>query len=201
MPFNILQVIIIALISVSLIGLTLPWTMGAINDSMDVMEISFIKSQFDTCSDRILETARTGTTNKCFFNINRGELTGKTESLSYTLVSKADICDAHPLTLIDERRHIWQKCSEIGGQKVYEMLWMFPQELEVEGDTVQGSKMVGETSSGSIEFCDTPPCTIDFITLSVYVNFDYSPGESGNVVDMSRVSITDDDVTLRIKLY
>jgi hypothetical protein len=198
MPFNILQVIIIVLIAVSLVALTFPWTARVINESMDTVEVSFIKSQFDTCSDRILETARTGASNKCFFNINRGALTGKAEGLDYTIASTTGICDSHPLTEIDERRHIWQSCSRVGGLSVYEMLWMFPQELEVEGTGVQGSKVEGETSSGSITIGNNGE--IVFRTLSVYVGFDYTPGETGNVVDMSRVSITDEDVKLRIRL-
>ena len=172
--------------------------MKTINESMDTVEVSFIKSQFDTCNDRILETARTGTSNKCFFNINRGRLTGKTEGINYAIVSTTKVCDPHPLIQIDERRHIWQKCSEVDGRSVYEMMWMFPVELEVSGSGVSGSKVEGETSSSGITIGNDGD--IVFRTLSVYVNFDFTPGETGNVVDMSRVSITDDDVTLKLKL-
>ena len=197
MPFNVLEAVLITVISVSLVALSFPWVMKAIGESMDTIEVSFIKSQFDTCSDRILETARTGTSNRCFFNINRGKLAGKTEGLSYTIVSSASICDPHPLTEIDDRKHIWQECREVDGQKVYEMLWMFPKELEVSGTGIQGSKMAGQSSSGSIGFDDP----INFRTLSVYVGFEYKPDETGNVVDMSRVAITDEDVTLSIRLH
>ena len=126
MPFNVLQAVLILLISVSLISLSLPWVVDYIGESMDLIEVSNIEAQFEACSERILETARTGTGNKCFFNINRGELTGKPEGLSYNIVSTALICDSHALTEINERKHIWQKCSVSGKYRTYEMLWMFP---------------------------------------------------------------------------
>jgi hypothetical protein len=195
MPFNIVLVMIIAVISVSLVAIASPWAIKTINESMDAVEVSFIKSQFETCNDRILETARTGTANKCFFNINRGELAGRPESLNYTIVSTARICDPSPLTEVDEKKHIWQLCYDSGGQSVYEMMWMFPKELEISGSGVQGSKQQGESSSSSIDFDQT----IQFETLSVYVNFDYEPGETGNVIDMVRTNVTEDDVTIRIK--
>jgi len=195
MPFNILQVILIVVISVSLISLSFPWAIETIEESMDLTEVNSIKSQFDTCSERILETARAGTTNKCFFNINRGELTGDVRGLDYKIVSSADICDSHDLTKIDERRHIWQSCSISGENRIFEMLWMFPKELNVSGTGVQGSKMKGEGSIGSIGFSDP----IEFITLSLNVNFQYQPGESGKVVEMSRVYISEENVTLRVK--
>jgi hypothetical protein len=197
MPFNVLQAVMILLVTVSLVSLALPWAVGAIGESFDIVEVGNIKSQFDACSERILETARTGTTNTCFFNINRGELIGKAEGLSYNIVSSAPICDAHSLTKIDERRHIWQKCSVSGKYRNYEMIWMFPKELEVNGTGVRGNKVAGESDAGNIGF----PSEIIFRTLSVYVAFEYSPNVSGNVVEMSRSSINDDNVTLSVRIY
>jgi hypothetical protein len=177
--------------------LSLPWAVGVIGESMDSIEVGNIKAQFEACSERILETARTGTTNTCFFNINRGELTGRVEGLSYNIVSSAPICDAHPLTEIDERKHIWQKCSISGKYRSFEMLWMFPKELEVSGKGVTGNRVAGETTAGSIGFDPN----IVFRTLSVYVAFDYVPEGSGNIVEMSRAAITDDNVTLSVRIY
>ncbi len=187
----------ILLISVSLVSMSLPWVIDTVGESMDMVEVGNIKTQFDACSDRILETARTGTSNKCFFNINRGELIGKAEGLSYNIVSSAPICDSHPLTKIDDRKHIWQKCSVTGKYRTYEMLWMFPKELEVNGTGVTGNMVMGEMSSGSIGF----PSEIVFRTLSVYVAFEYAPGESGNIVELSRTAVTGDNVTLSVRMH
>lgn len=199
MPFNIIESILIVVVSVSLVGLLFPTVMRIVGEAMDSVEVGMIKSQFDSCSERILETARTGSTNKCFFNINRGDLTGMSDGISYKIVTTASICDKHFMTLIDEKRHIWQSCDVIGNERVFEMKWMFPQELEITGSQVQGSKMSGESPSGSITIGEDGE--IDFRTLSVYVAFEYTPGESGNVVEMGRLAVTDEDVTLRIRLY
>jgi len=165
MPFNVLQAVLIVFIVVALTSLSLPWAMKTIGESMDLTEVNSIKSQFDTCSERILETARTGTTNKCFFNIDKGVLTGKKEGISYKIISSANICDSHGLTEIDARRHIWQSCNVSGENRIFEMLWMFPKELNVSGEKVEGSKMKGESSVGSIGFSEK----IEFLTHSSIV--------------------------------
>lgn len=196
MPFNILQALLIVVVAISLISLSLPWAMKTIGESMDLNEVNSIKSQFDTCSDRILETARTGTTNKCFFNIDRGKLTGDVRGLDYKIISSAKICDQHDLIKIDERRHIWQSCSVSGENRIFEMLWMFPKELNITGEEIKGSKMRGESEVGSISFKDEP---IEFKTLSLEVNFQYQPGESGKIVELSRVGVTEQNITLKVK--
>ncbi|MBN2202631.1 MAG: hypothetical protein JW700_00375 [Candidatus Aenigmarchaeota archaeon] len=194
MPVNILQVILITGVSVAIVALAFPWALATINQSMDMVEVSFIKSQFDTCSDRILETARTGTNNKCFFNINRGELVGRSDGLSYAISSSSDLCDEHSFVQIDEKRHIWQRCSVDSGVTIYEMKWMFPVELEIQGSEVTGIIMEGETQTGDIYFASS----LNFRTLTVFVNFDYNEGESGRIVDITRTTITEDDVTLKV---
>ena len=168
----------------SIVSLSFPWAMETVGKSRDLIEVNFIKSQFDTCSDRILETARTGVTNKCFFNIDRGELTGMAEGLSYKLISSTDICDPHDLTEIDEKRHIWQRCYVFDEYRVFEMLWMFPEELKVSGTSIEGSKMQGESTTGSINFTDpilfwnkvvNDVRKLDFRTLNTLLNkFGYS---------------------------
>ena len=197
MPFNILQVILIAAVSVALIGIASPSIMGSIDESMDMIEVNYIKSQFDACSDRILETARTGVENRCFFNIDRGEMRGTSTSLSYVLVGTANICDPHDSIQIDEKRHIWQKCTATTEGRVFEMLWTYPEEIEIAGSNIGGSIMWGDTKQGDIDFDPD----VNFITVSVYVKFEYKPGETGNIVDMERVSFTEDDVTLKLTLH
>jgi hypothetical protein len=174
----------------------IPWVIETIGGSIDLMEVGNIKSQFDACNERILETVRTGTTNRCFFNVNRGAITGKQEGLSYQISSPVDICDPHGLIEIDPRKHIWQECTGADNQRVLEMLWMFPRELNVSGTGFQGSKISGSSPSGDIGFSET----IIFRTISVYVVFEYPIGSTGSVIEMSRTAITNKNVTLTVEM-
>jgi hypothetical protein len=195
--FTVIQSVLLLLIATSLISVTLPWALRIINISMDVTEIRSIKSQFDTCSDRILETARTGSTNKCIFNIRNGQITGRVEGIYYSLLSNGPICDQSPLVEIDSKTHVWQECNVSGNQRVFGMLWMFPKELNVTGTGISGSKMQGQSTAGSINFGSL----VTFRTLTLNVEFQYQPGESGNIVEMSRINITDKNVTMRVRIY
>lgn len=194
---TIVQAVLILVVSVSLIVLALPWALKTIGISVDMTEIQSIKSQFDTCSDRILETARTGSSNKCIFDIKNGKITGRTEGIYYSLLSNGPICDPSPLVLIDNKTYVWQECNVTGSVRNFGMLWMFPKELSITGKGIEGSKMQGQSTSGSIDF----PNVVSFRTLSLSVDFQYRPGEAGKIVEMTRLNITDQNVTLRVKIY
>jgi type II secretory pathway pseudopilin PulG len=194
--FTILQAMLIMLLILILAAMTLPWAMENVGTSMDLSEFKTIKSQFNDCNQRIVETARTGTTNTCIFNIKRGEITGRKEGINYKIVSNAPLCDASPLVEIDPRNHVWQECNVSGKQRIYNLLWKFPSSLNVTGEGIQGNQMVGQTNIGNIGF-DEP---VNFETLSLYVNFQYQPGQAGSVVELSRVDITQTNVTLKVKI-
>lgn len=192
----IIQVMLLFIIVTSLIVLMFPWAVKTIGESMDVSEIDSIKPQFDDCGEKILETARTGTTNKCIFNIKRGTITGKTEGVEYNLLSTAPICDQHDLVEIDERTHVWQACSVSGENRIYSLLWYFPLQLKVNGTDVQGDEVKGKMAVADINFQNP----IEFKTLTLYAGFEYVPGEAGDVIEISRVNITETNVTLKIKI-
>jgi len=194
--FTILQAMLVMLLILVLAAMTLPWAMENVGTSMDLSEFKTIKSQFDDCNQRIIETARTGTTNKCIFNIKRGEISGRQEGINYKIVSNAPLCDPSPLTEIDSRNHIWQECNVSGKTRIYNLLWKFPSSLNVTSEGIQGNQMVGQTSIGDIYF-DEP---INFETLTLYVNFQYQPGQVGSIVELSRVDITQTNVTLKVKI-
>jgi hypothetical protein len=195
--FSILQALLIVIVVLSMLSMTIPWSVKTIGESMDLSEVKAIKPQFDDCSGKILETARTGITNKCIFNIIRGAITGKEEGINYKLISSANICDQHELTKIDEKRYIWQSCSVSGENRIFEMLWYFPSLLRVSGTGVEGSQIRGEMEIAEMSFEDP----IEFTTLTLYANFQYQPGESGSVVEISRINYTQHDVNLKIKIY
>jgi len=194
---SVLQAVLILLIALSLAAMALPWATENIGTSMDLSEFKTIKSQFDECNERIVETARTGSTNKCIFNIKRGEVTGRQEGIYYRIISNAPICDASPLVEIDPRNHVWQECNVSGKQRIYGLLWKFPSALNVSGESIEGNQMVGQTTIGDIEFEDQP---INFNTLTLYVNFQYQSGQTGSIVELSRVDVTQTNVTLKVKI-
>jgi hypothetical protein len=194
--FSIVQAVLILLLIVALVAMTLPWAIEELEKAMDLTELNTIKPQFVDCDNKIIETARTGSANKCIFNIKRGGISGRADGIYYTLLSNAQICDPSPLTEIDSESHIWQECSASGSQRIYGMLWKFPSSLNVTGTQVQGDQMTGTTTIKDINF--SSPITFD--TLTLYVNFQYSTGQMGNVVELSRVDVTQTNVTLKIKI-
>ncbi len=192
---TIIQVLLIMLLIASLVTIVLPWTTSSVESFMDVSEIKTIKSDFQHCNDKIIETARTGISNKCIFSVTRGEITGKEDGIYYKIISKANICQEHPWKEVDEKNHIWQKCEVSGEGKILYIKWMFPSSLEVVGDII-GTQLRGATEFADIEF-NNP---VRFITLTLYVEFVYTPGEKGNIVEFSRLNVTEEKITLKIKI-
>ena len=187
------QAILLLVISASIITVAVPWALSTVSLSFDVTEINTIKSQFDSCNDRILETARTGSTNKCMFDVKNGQITGRTEGLYYKIVSSGPVCDYSPLVEIDGRTHVWQECNVTGTQRVYGMLWMFPKDVNITGAGLGGAVSDGS----SVGFGST----VTFRTLTLSVIFNHKVGEAGTVVEMSRVNMTGSNVTLSVKIY
>ena len=192
----VLQVIIILVILLALAALTLPWAIDNIKTSMDLTEVKSVGPQFDDCNSRIIETARTGSTNKCMFSVKQGQISGRADGIYYNILSNAPICDESDLTEIDTRNHIWQECNVSGKQRSYGILWKFPSTLNVSGEGIEGNQLSGQTSVSSIDFGQTT----NFDTLTLFVNFQYTVGQIGNVVELSRVNVTQTNVTLRVKI-
>jgi hypothetical protein len=173
----------------------LPWATSSVGVFMDVSEIRTVRSDFQSCNSKIIETARTGTTNKCIFSVTRGEITGREDGIHYNIVSEGNICQEHPWKEVDEENHIWQKCEVSGEERVLYLKWMYPSTLEVSGNII-GTQLRGTSPFAEIEF-NNP---VRFITLTLYVEFLYNPGESGNMIEISRINMTQDKITLKIKI-
>lgn len=195
---GIIELLLITVVIISLAAIFLPWLGDTINQSLETGEVSAIYSQFKSCSEKILETARTGTTNKCIFSISKGKIIGKTEGIEYSLVSNAPICDEHNQTLIDEQSHIYQSCNISGMSRVFTMLWMFPSEIKIEAEGLQGSEIKGDTPVGIIDFGAGP---IEFKTITLLVEFEYNEKESGGTVELGRKSISTEKVIITLKIY
>jgi len=200
---TILQAMLIMLIAISLVVIALPWVLDIIGEMMDISEIKGVKTQLEMCDEKIIETSRTGSVNKCLFSVSRGELTGSREGINYKLISFADVCDRHPWVLINEEKHLWQKCDVRGDKSILELRWNFPKEIKIQGQQFVGNELRGDVPIGNINFGDEPLLygeDIVFRTLSLYVEFEHQLGETGNLIEISRVSITAEDVTLKIKI-
>ncbi len=195
---GVIEFVLIIAIVISLTAFSYPWASKIIGEALDLGEISAVEPQFKQCSRKILETARTGTTNRCTFSISNGQLKGKIEGIEYSLMSTAPVCDPHPLIIIDEDSHIYQECEVSGENRVYKLLWMFPLELEAEGSGVEGDQLQGETPISNISFSDDP---IKFLTLTLLAEFEYGPGESGNSVEITRKSLSSDKILMGVRIY
>lgn len=196
--FNTLEFLLITAVVIALTAFALPWIAGILNESFDVGEVSSIRGQFKSCSNKILETARTGTTNTCFFSISRGKVLAKIEGLEYTLLSTSKICTPHSLEIIDEQSHIYQECVDAGLTRIYKMLWMFPSEIKIEAEGLQGSEIRGDTPVGNIDFGAGP---IEFKTITLLVEFDYNVNQTGSTVELTRKSMSTEKIVIGVKIY
>ena len=191
------EFVLIALVVVAIIAFIYPWASKMMKEAFDAAEVSAMQNQFKDCNLKILETARTGTKNKCLFSISQGELTGTNLGIEYNLDTESPICEQHTLMIIDEESHIYQSCIVSGDYKNFKMVWRFPESVLVEGTGLQGTQMKGDSPVGTITFGDD----VVFITLTLQVNFDYGEGGTGNTVELERKSIDSDKVELSVNIY
>jgi len=153
--------IIIAFVAISLSIIAVVWIVPQIEKSMELSEIQIVRNQFEDCNNKIMETARTGSTNKCFFSINKGQLTANTSGINYKITSRAGICDQHPWVQINEEKHIWQKCDVSDNNRIFEMMWSFSSYIVFQLNGISEKRL-------------------------------------GNVVEISRVDVTEDTATLKL---
>ena len=194
-----LIIVVIVLLTAILVAWTIMNTLGF----FEMNEINAVKNEFRECNDKIIETARTGLSNKCIFSADRGELTGSKDGIHYKIVSSTKICDKHPWVLIDGVKHIWQKCDISGREDILELKWNFPSEVEIEGQNLNGSVIVEISPIREIIFNDPT----DFVTLSLFVQFELGEEEgveilskTGNIVEISRIEMTTEKITLKINM-
>jgi len=166
---TILQAVLIFAIAVSLVAISIPWIYGAIHKSLDASEMDTVRDQMGVCNERLVETARTGTSNKCIFSANRGRVTAEWDGIYYDLITTASICDEHDWAEVDKERHLESTCDETFDIKHYILRWRWPSEVRMEG--------YGFTGELRKEDEDPTPVTFDpevqFRTLTVVVEFDF----------------------------
>jgi len=141
--------IVNVIISVVLIGIIVAALLFLINaslqSSLDISEFETIKSQFEDCNRKILETARTGSINRCSFSAGRGEVVVGGDTILYKIVTNANICDESNWIKING--NLWHMCTVYGGSRLYQLKWDSPEILF----QILGGKPFGKLSGIEIK--------------------------------------------------
>ncbi len=192
--FTIFQAVLIFAIAVSLAAVAAPWAYKSVQKSLDVSEMKTIKDQMQLCNDKLVETARTGTSNKCTFSANRGKITAKIDGIYYNLASTADICDTHDWYNVNKDTHLESKCLVTQELRDYNMRWRWPKDVMMEGLGFTGEISKSGTPTDTITF----EPEVSFITITVVVEFDYIEGQGGKEIEISRIALTEDKAKLNV---
>lgn len=115
----ILMIVVVVLLTAIIVAWTLMNTFGF----FEMNEINTIKHDFEECNDKIIETARTGLSNKCIFSIDRGHIKGTNDEISYEIVSRVKVCDESDWVLINPEKNVWQRCDFSGRENIFGLKW------------------------------------------------------------------------------
>ena len=140
--FKILGVILIAFITIAVTIIAVIWVIPTIEKLIQLNEFQTVRNQFYECNDKIMETVRTGSTNECYFSVERGQLTVDTESIHYRIISETDICDPHQWTQQKEEKYVWQRCEVSATHRIFELMWNFSSYVEFQFPTEVLGKVV-----------------------------------------------------------
>jgi len=167
----------------------LPWAMKQMSSSVEHSEISIVKKNFIECAKRVIETARTGSTQKCVFAVNKGNLFVKREGIYYKLASTSKLCDPHPWRVLEHTNTVWSRCLVNGSVYVFELRWFYPK-----NDTVvlEGDVSV-QTPSGEKSYPLQTKGVLNVI-------FESPEGLKGKTIEIRRKLLTKDHAILTIKI-
>ena len=115
---------LIMIITALLTSLLVIWTLFNATGFFEVNEINAVKEEFRECNNKIIETVRTGLSNKCIFPVEKGELSGNSDEIAYSIITTEKICDQSPWVLIYPEKNLWQKC-DVSGQNVFSLKWNY----------------------------------------------------------------------------
>ncbi len=193
---TVLQAVLIFAIGVSLVTVAIPWLSNTLERSLDIGEMSTIKDQMALCNDKLVETARTGTSNKCIFSSNRGSARAEKDGIYYRLITTAEICDEHSWGDVDKERHLESSCEVSSGVHTYELRWRWPSEVTMEGMSFAGNMYKEGGAKEDIDFDEQ----VTFRTITVIVEFDYTPGQAGKTFEISRLALQEDKAILSVNI-
>ena len=114
---------LIVIVIVFLTAILVAWTVMNTLGFFEMNEINAVKSEFEECNDKIIETARTALSNKCIFSADRGAIRGTNNEIIYQIISRVKVCDETPWVLINPEKNIWQKCDFSGRENIFSLKW------------------------------------------------------------------------------
>ncbi len=180
----------VLIFTVAAIGafIAFPWAYQQLEFSLDKAEMGVVKNDFIDCSKRIMEVARVGSSEKCTFSVNRGDLFVRRDGIYYRILSKSKICDEHEWGLVEGSTKIWQKCEQ--GGKLYWLRWFYPKNDTI----VMEGKVTVKLPTGEKNFS---------FGIKGYLNVEFeSPeGIKGKVLEITRKLLEKDKAILSIKIY
>jgi type II secretory pathway pseudopilin PulG len=192
---SVVQAVLILLVTISIVSIMLPWVSSSLETSSQTAEMGTVKAQMGTCNEKIEETSRTGSANSCIFSVGKGKLYAQADGIYYQITSSRGICDQSGWIEIDTTKHLWQKC-DVDVKTQYTLMWSWPKDMKISGESMSGKIYRLENSIADIAFNDT----VDFRTLTVFIQFEFIPGQTGTILEMSRASISDENVTLKVNI-
>ncbi len=185
----VLQGILILAIVVAATTAGLPFAQKTLESSFESAEMSQVRSDFLKCSDKILETARTGSGNKCTLFANEGKLYVKPDGIYYSLTGKGDICSPQDWALVDISKQVWQKCTDSAGIKIYELRWFYPK-----NDVILLEGTVSLTSVSGTRNFDL------YQKGALFVQFDSPKDLSGKTIELTRYQTSENTTVLSVNI-
>ncbi len=183
----VVQAVLILAVVTALAAAGIPVAQKVVYGSMQSAEITNVRADFLKCSDKILDTARTGSGSKCTLSASIGKLSVKTDGIYYSLLGNPEICAQQDWALVDANKQVWQRCAASSGGSLYELKWFYPK-----NDVILLDGTVSLTSvSGTRDFSIYQKGTL-------LVEFD-SPRElSGNTIELTRYSAAANTTVLSV---
>ncbi len=193
----IVAVLLVAIGSVSAVA-AYTWASPRISFSFDLSESDAVQRAFESCNDRIIETARTGSSSHCIIPTSRGELTAQSDGLYYTLSSSGRLCDqTSDWVSINAEKHVELLCNvQPGNATMFNLRWRYPKLVSIYAVTLEGN-LTRDSDVTPVKFNTTS----SFRTVSVFVYLVVTPGGGGQNIDLNRINITSENVTLGIRIY
>ncbi len=193
---TVIQAVLILFVIVSLTIIIVPWVFTSLDKSSQISEIQTVNTQMKLCNEKLEETGRIGSSNSCIFAVSEGKMYADTDGIYYEIISDLDICDEANWAEIDPKNHLWQKCDVIGDNRIYSARWSWIDELEITGESISGNIYRYNSPISSINF----DSNVTFRTLTVFIEFDFTEGQAGNIIEVSRKSIEEDKITLSVNI-